>query len=184
MQTNKPTIVAGAFTAMTLLLALVLTPPAWSGGKVTQAVARLHSAQGHYVKGTVYFRQMPNGVQVLANVEGLSEGKHGFHIHERGDCTGDEFKTAQGHYNPDGHPHAGPSEEKRHMGDLGNITAGSDGKAHFEVLMDYIELNGPKSIVGRSVVIHAGEDDLITQPSGDAGPRVACGVIGISKPAQ
>jgi Cu-Zn family superoxide dismutase len=150
------------------------------GEAVDRAVAVLHPTEGHQVTGTVIFTEVADGVQIETTVEGLEPGRHGFHIHVLGDCTAPDGTSAGGHYNPDGHPHAGPEQEKRHMGDLGNLEADPMGRAHYERLDGYVTLNGPKSIVGRAVIVHAGEDDLTTQPTGNAGARLACGVIGIA----
>lgn len=146
----------------------------------SRAVAVLHPTEGSRVAGTVIFTRVAGGVQISATVEGLAPGKHGFHIHERGDCTAPDGTSAGGHYNPDGHPHAGPNAKVRHMGDLGNLEADQNGRATYERRDDYVTLTGAASIIGRAVVIHAGEDDLSTQPTGNAGGRLACGVIGIA----
>jgi len=152
------------------------------GGKITRAVAVLHPTQGNDVSGTVTFTQMDNGVKVEADIKGLSPGKHGFHIHEYGDCSAADGTSAGGHYNPTGQPHAGPDQQKRHMGDLGNVEADGSGNAGYDRLDSHLRLNGPDTIIGRGVIVHAGADDLTSQPSGAAGPRVACGVIGVAKP--
>lgn len=147
--------------------------------EVTEAIALLHPTQGSTVKGTVVFSKVNGDVKVVADVEGLTPGKHGFHIHEYGDCSAADATSAGGHFNPETTAHGAPTDEKRHLGDLGNITADADGKAHFEWTDSEIALNGPHAIVGRSVIVHAGEDDLTSQPTGKAGPRLACGIIGI-----
>ena len=152
------------------------------GGKITRAVAVLHPTQGNDVTGTVTFTQMDNGVKVEAQLKGLSTGKHGFHIHEYGDCSAMDGTSAGGHYNPTGQPHAGPDQQKRHMGDLGNVEADGSGNASYDRLDSHLKLMGPDTIIGRGVIVHAGADDLTSQPSGAAGPRVACGVIGVAKP--
>ena len=144
------------------------------------AVAVLHPTTGNMANGVVRFTQMGDKVKIEADVEGLKPGKHGFHIHAYGDCSAPDGTSAGGHYNPDGHPHAGPNQQPRHMGDMGNLEADASGRAHYARLDDYMVLNGPKSIIGHGVIVHAGEDDLTTQPTGNAGARVACGVIGIS----
>jgi Cu-Zn family superoxide dismutase len=154
---------------------------AGGGGKITKAVAVLHPTRGNNVGGTVTFTQMDGGVKVEADIMGLSPGKHGFHIHEYGDCSAGDGTSAGGHYNPTGQPHAGPDQEMRHVGDLGNVEADSNGNARYERLDSHLMLNGPDSIIGRGVIVHAGADDLKSQPSGAAGPRVACGVIGVAK---
>jgi Cu-Zn family superoxide dismutase len=155
---------------------------AGEGAKIAKAVAVLHPTQGNDVSGTVVFTQMKNGVKVEADINGLSAGKHGFHVHEFGDCTAPDATSAGGHYNPTGQPHAGPEQKNRHMGDLGNIEADNSGRAHYERVDSHLVLNGPDTIIGRGFIVHAGEDDLKSQPSGAAGPRVACGVIGVAKP--
>ena len=150
--------------------------------QVTRAVAVLHPTAGNDVTGVVVFTKVQNGVKVVADVAGLTPGEHGFHVHEYGDCSASDATSTGGHYNPDNMPHGGPTDMKRHEGDLGNIMADMDGKAHFEWTDNLLALNGTHSIIGRAVIVHAGKDDLTSQPSGNAGPRVACGVIGIAKP--
>lgn len=151
-----------------------------SKDEVVRAVAVLHPTAGNSAKGTVWFSRTKGGVLIKADVQGLAEGKHGFHIHELGDCSAADGTSAGGHYNPDGNPHAGPQQKQRHMGDLGNIESNSSGQAQYERVDDYVTLQGEKSIIGRAVIIHSGEDDLTSQPTGNAGSRVACGVIGIA----
>lgn len=148
---------------------------------VERAVCVLHPTEGNDVTGTVKFTRTETGVRIVADVSGLSEGKHGFHIHELGDCTAPDGTSAGGHYNPTGEKHGGPDDAERHVGDLGNIMADADGNAGYERVDNVIELNGEHSIIGRAVIIHAGEDDLESQPTGAAGARLACGVIGIAK---
>lgn len=144
---------------------------------VTEAKAEIHPSSGSQVKGVVTFKKVSNGVLIVADLEGLAPGKHGFHIHEKGDCSAADASSAGGHFNPDNQPHGGPDSEKRHVGDLGNIKADDKGKAHYERVDTIVKLNGDHSIVGRSVVVHADPDDYVTQPSGNAGNRIGCGVI-------
>ncbi|MCG6187104.1 superoxide dismutase family protein [Maribellus maritimus] len=146
----------------------------------TKAICVLHPTEGNDVKGTVTFTKTTSGVDVVADLEGLTPGKHGFHIHEYGDCSKPDGTSAGGHFNPDHKDHGGPADMERHVGDLGNIEAGEDGKAHLELNDTMIKLNGEHSIIGRGIIVHAGEDDLTSQPTGAAGARVACGVIGIA----
>jgi len=143
------------------------------------AVAILEPTEGNTVHGTVTFREVEGGVSITARIEGLSEGVHGFHIHETGDCSAPDASSAGGHFNPTGSPHGAPSNPpgERHVGDLGNITAGPMGVATYDHVDPEISLRGPNSIDGLAVVVHEGRDDLSSQPSGNAGPRVACGVI-------
>jgi Cu-Zn family superoxide dismutase len=178
---NRNIWLAVIFFAAVILTFLAADPYGAEGGdKITRAVAVLHPTQGNKAGGTVTFNQMSDGVKVEADLRGLSPGKHGFHIHEFGDCSAPDGKSAGGHYNPTGQPHAGPGQEKRHMGDLGNIEANNSGNAHYERVDSHLVLNGQDAIIGRGVIVHGGMDDLKSQPSGAAGPRVACGVIGVA----
>lgn len=150
-------------------------------GVSSKAIAVLYPTEGNKVKGYVSFEKDGKGVRMIANIEGLTPGMHGFHVHEFGDCSSSDANSAGGHYNPSDMPHSGPTAEKRHMGDLGNIEADKSGRAKLEVTDKMMGLEGPHSIVGRSVVVHAKADDFKTQPTGDSGARVACGVIGFAK---
>jgi Cu-Zn family superoxide dismutase len=147
----------------------------------TKAVAVLSPLKGSGVKGLVTFEAVEHGVRVVADLTGLTPGKHGFHIHEFGDCSSDDGSSAGGHFNPAGMPHSMPSSDKRHAGDMGNIEAGADGKAHMDYVDAVMSLTGDHAITGHAVIVHEKEDDLKTQPTGNAGARVACGVIGIGK---
>lgn len=148
----------------------------------TKAVAVLGSASGSSVAGTVTFTQDGDEVKVVADITGLQPGKHGFHVHEFGDCSAPDATSAGGHFNPTKDPHAGREAAERHVGDLGNIEADASGKAHVEFTDKVLKLSGDGSIVGHAVIVHQKADDLKTQPTGDAGGRVACGVIGVAKP--
>ena len=143
-----------------------------------RGVAVLHSASGSSVTGTVSFTEAAGGVVVKVELSSLTPGKHGFHIHEFGDCSAPDATSAGGHFNPMAHPHAGMDTAMRHAGDLGNIEAGPDGKAMISFIDKGLELTGANSIAGRGVIVHANADDFTTQPTGNAGGRVACGVIG------
>ena len=149
--------------------------------KISKAVAVLHPTDGFDARGTVYFTAVENGVQVTAEISGLSEGNKGFHIHQYGDCTATNGTSAGGHFNPEGMDHAGPTDAIRHMGDMGNITANAQGNAMIDYVDKTIHIN---MILGRGVIVHNGEDDLSSQPSGAAGPRVACGVIGVASASE
>lgn len=150
---------------------------------VTRAVCVLHPTAKSSVRGIVVFTQKKGYVEVKGKVVGLTPGKHGFHVHEFGDCSAHDGSSAGGHFDPDGKKHGGPKDTERHVGDLGNIDANADGIAEFTRQDKMIALNGGHSIIGRSVIVHAKADDLKSQPSGDAGGRVACGVIGVAKAA-
>lgn len=148
----------------------------------TKAIAVLHPASGTDVKGTVTFTKSAEGVTILAEITGLKPGKHGFHVHEFGDCSSPDANSAGSHFNPGSHPHAGPDVTPRHMGDFGNLEADASGKARLELKDKQLKLSGDDSIVGYALIVHEKGDDLKTQPTGDAGGRVACGVIGVAKP--
>jgi Cu-Zn family superoxide dismutase len=150
------------------------------------AVAMLQPTAGSQVQGRVTFRQDSEGVHVVAELSGLSPGKHGFHVHEFGDCSAPDASSAGGHFNPLGSPHGAPDNppDQRHVGDLGNIEADADGNGFYERVDKVISLHGENSIIGKSVIVHADPDDLVTQPTGNAGARVACGTIEWAKPDQ
>jgi Cu/Zn superoxide dismutase len=144
---------------------------------VVKAVAVLEAKDNSGVEGTVTFTAERGGVRIVADVFHLTPGKHGFHVHEHGDCSAHDASSAGGHFNPYGQKHGGPGNPNRHAGDLGNLVADETGHAHYDWVDDLLDLNGPNAIIGRSVVVHANEDDLTSQPAGNSGPRIACGVI-------
>jgi Cu-Zn family superoxide dismutase len=148
----------------------------------TNAIAVLSPASGSACRGVVRFTAAKGGVQVVADIEGLTAGQqHAFHIHEFGDCSAPDATSAGSHYNPEGHPHGLPSTATRHAGDMGNLKADAAGKVHFEMLLEGVSLTGPAApIVGRALIVHAKPDDG-GQPVGNAGGRIACGVIGVTK---
>jgi Cu-Zn family superoxide dismutase len=150
--------------------------------EVKKAIAVLHPASGSQVMGTVTFTKMDDGVQVVADVTGLTPGKHGFHIHEFGDCSTPDATSAGGHFNPTHKPHGAPDAAERHVGDLGNLEADASGKAHLEWKDKMLKFTGENSVLGHAVIVHEKEDDLKSQPVGNAGGRLACGVIGVTKP--
>jgi len=145
------------------------------------ALAVINPASGSQVHGTVMFERVGHAMHVTADLEGLTPGQHGIHVHEFGDCSSTDAASAGGHFNPGHMSHGGPTDKDRHEGDLGNITAGADGKAHLEWTDSTLTFMGATSVIGRSVVVHANADDMKSQPAGNSGPRVACGVIGIAK---
>jgi Cu-Zn family superoxide dismutase len=111
----------------------------------TKAVAVIHPTEGHEVSGVVTFEQMGDSVRVHAEIEGLTEGQHGFHIHQYGDCTAPDLSSAGGHYNPANNQHAAPTDANRHMGDMGNIEADAEGNATLDYVDNTITLNGSDS---------------------------------------
>src|SRR5712672_2335342 len=148
----------------------------------TKAIAVLHPTAGNNVTGSVTFTKSGDEIKVVADVTGLTPGKHGFHIHEFGDCSSSDGNSAGGHFNPTHKQHGAPDATDRHAGDLGNIEADAAGKAHLDLTDKVMKISGPESIVGLSVIVHEKADDLKTQPTGDSGARVACGVVGVAKP--
>lgn len=136
---------------------------------------------GNSVSGTVTFMSTPEGTKVDAVITGLTPGKHGFHIHQFGDCSAADGTSAGGHFNPDNHDHGNMTDAVRHVGDLGNLEADASGTAALSFVDATLKFTGDHSIIGHSIIIHEKEDDLKTQPTGNAGARVACGVIGLSK---
>ncbi|KAJ3659651.1 hypothetical protein Zmor_011328 [Zophobas morio] len=140
------------------------------------------------VKGTIFFTQndCKAPVHVTGEVTGLTQGSHGFHIHEFGDNTNGCI-SAGAHFNPHGKDHGGPTHDVRHVGDLGNVEAGANGVAKVDITDKLISLDGEHSIIGRTLVVHADPDDLgqggheLSKTTGNAGARLACGVVGITK---
>ncbi len=160
---------------------LNIAPPVPQPAVIPAAKATIERRSGDKkIKGTVRFIPQVDGVKVIAILEGLKpNGTHGFHVHEKGDCSAADASSAGGHFNPDGMPHADPSASEHHVGDMGNIQADKSGRAHIETLFKRLSLDPSHRnyIVGKAVVVHAKADDLKSQPAGDAGPRIGCGVI-------
>jgi Cu-Zn family superoxide dismutase len=166
-----------------LTIVLVVTLVAVAQAQVvTRAVAVLSPTKGNSVSGTVTFTKVQTGVKIVADVSGLTPGAHGFHIHEFGDCTAPDASSAGGHFNPSHTYHGAPDMPFRHVGDFGNLVADASGKAHYERVDTIVFLNGPNSVIGHAVIVHEKADDFKTQPTGNAGGRAACGVIGVASP--
>ncbi|HEX8154398.1 MAG TPA: superoxide dismutase family protein [Thermoanaerobaculia bacterium] len=161
-----------------LLLATPLLLAACSMGPRATATATLASTSGSSAQGTVTFRELRDGrVEVDIALTGVPAGTHGFHLHDKGDC-GDNGNAAGGHWNPNSMPHGAPTSTSRHAGDLGNVTAGADGAVHETKVVTGVTVTaGTNSVVGHAVILHANADDLTTQPTGNAGARIACGVV-------
>jgi Cu-Zn family superoxide dismutase len=163
------------FVALVATLALV-----GAGGVAAQPVAeaKLAPTQGNKASGTVSFTQMGNKVRVVARVSGLTPGSHGFHVHDKGDCSAPDAMSAGGHFNPGGKPHGHPHKGEHHAGDMPMLVADNAGNAELTTELTAITVSdGPASVVGRAVVVHADPDDFTTQPTGNSGARVACGVV-------
>lgn len=177
-----------ALSILTLIVAMAL--PAFAADdktkptdtEVSKAVAVLHSTKGNKVAGTVTFTKEGKGVRVVAHVTGLqANSEHGFHVHEFGDVSSEDGTATGGHFNPDGHQHGGPEAEEKHAGDLGNLKANGQGVAHLDLVAEHLALDGENSVIGRGLIVHAKADDLKSQPTGDAGDRIAQAVIGAAK---
>lgn len=144
-----------------------------------KATAELRPTKGNATSGTATFTQLGDKVRVHAVVSGLKPGvEHGFHVHEVGDCGSGDGMGTKGHFNPYGKPHAHFSTPERHAGDLPALKADAGGRAEVTVDLDVITVAaGPSSVVGRGLIVHAQPDDYRTQPTGNAGARLACAVI-------
>jgi superoxide dismutase, Cu-Zn family len=151
-----------------------------AAGSMPAVKAELKDSQGNRV-GTATFQSSKAGVKVVVKVSGVSPGKHGLHIHAVGKCDPPGFTTAGGHFNPGGRQHGRLNPSGRHGGDLPNITVGKDGKGQLTYTAKGVTLGeGPSSLLGpegTALVLHAGEDDEKTDPAGNSGARIACGVI-------
>ena len=143
------------------------------------AIAKIQGAGDNKDKitGMITFTQTADGVRVVASVDGLTPGKHGFHVHEKPDVSAPDLSSAGGHWNPGGHKHGGPDSAEHHAGDLGNLVADEKGHADYDVVIKGIMIEGDKGVMNHSVIIHAKADDLTSQPAGDSGKRIAGGVI-------
>ena len=147
--------------------------------KEPTATATLEPRSGSNVSGTLTFSQVGDVVRVTGEIKGHTKGPKGFHIHEKGYCSDDKAMSTGGHFNPHKSKHGGPYEPVKHAGDLGNITFNDAGvaKINFTVGDISVSRDRPDGIIGRAVIVHAATDDLKTDPTGNAGGRVACGVI-------
>ncbi|ABE45462.1 superoxide dismutase family protein [Polaromonas sp. JS666] len=164
---------------LTLLAsALVLTACA-SMTSGPRAVAQLQSTTGNTATGTVSFTKSGDKVVVKGEVRGLKpNAEHGFHVHEKGDCSSGDGLSAGGHFNPDGKPHGNHSDMAHHAGDLPSLKADASGVAKFSFETTSIAVgSGPSDVTGRGLIVHRDPDDYKTQPTGNAGPRLACAVI-------
>ncbi|MFW5879607.1 MAG: superoxide dismutase family protein [bacterium] len=151
------------------------------GVEQLSAIATIEPASGSRVTGTASFEQAGEGVKMTVNLQNVPPGKHGFHVHEKGDCSAKDAASAGGHWNPTGKKHGqrGVTEEY-HRGDLAtNLEAGEDSTINYETTISDWTIGGPDStnIVGKSLILHAMADDFKSQPSGNSGPRIGCGVI-------
>lgn len=169
-RTRHPWFLSGLAAALLLPLA----------ASAATAEAVLKPTAGNTAKGTLTLVSGDAGVRLEGRVEGLAPGaKHGFHVHETGDCSAPDATSAGAHFNPGGHAHAGPDAAMRHLGDLGNLEADAQGVANVALTIDGATLGdgGANDLLRRAVIVHAAPDDFATQPTGNAGARIACAVI-------
>lgn len=169
-----------------ILVALAVAPVVWAQDVIqagpAKAVCVVQPTQGNQCHGTVWFETLPDGqVKVTAAISGLNPNqKHAIHVHEFGDITSNDGTSLGGHYNPEHHEHGLPTQEMRHAGDLGNLTADAQGNADYTITVDNMTIMEKNAILGRGIVVHAKMDDG-GQPTGNAGPRIGVGVIGLAK---
>ena len=162
-------------TSMVVMAALALA--GCEGDKEPSATGELRALGDSGVTGKATFTRQGDKVHVEAELSGLTPGKHGFHIHEFGDCSAPDGKSAGDHFNPEGHQHGAPGAVS-HPGDLGNIDADANGRATLSLTVEQLTVDtGKLGIVGRGLIVHEKADDLVSQPVGEAGGRVACAVI-------
>ncbi len=170
------------WAAATVLRMAAAAPVAQPAAK--EAIAVVYPASGSTCKGLVRLTQDATSVKIIADLEGLAPGsRHAFHVHEFGDCSAADATSAGTHYDPAQTKHHGmPNDKMSHAGDMGNIEADANGKVHFELKLEGTSIDGPQApVLGRAVIVHANPDDF-SQPVGNAGGRIGCGVIGLAKP--
>jgi len=168
---------SGRFATGVAAAALLAACQSMSPGP--RATASLEPTRGSSVRGTATFVQVGDKVRLTASVSGLKpNGEFGFHIHEAGDCSSGDGMSAKGHFNPLGKPHGMQGSMERHAGDMPSLKSDAAGNASMDVELDIVTVaDGPTSVVGRGLIVHAQPDDFKTQPTGNAGARSACAVI-------
>jgi Cu-Zn family superoxide dismutase len=165
-----------AVTGLSIALASLLTGCASTPSTSAVARAEIGPASGSQVKGSASFTRIAGGLHLAATVSGLTPGEHGFHVHEVGDCSAPDATSAKGHYNPAGSHHGGQGGE-HHAGDMPNLVADASGNASFSADLLGLDVGAGNDVANRALVIHADPDDYKSQPAGNSGKRVACGVI-------
>ena len=162
--------------ALTACSALPGAGPAASVQLRATGVAQPNPAQP--TAGSLHFSKVSDGVRVRGSISGLRpNAPHAFHVHEKGDCSAADASSAGGHYNPTGMPHGAFNAAQHHVGDMPALSADGSGTAKVDFVSREFVLEGPDTIVGKAVIVHANPDDYASQPSGNAGARIACGVI-------
>ena len=145
------------------------------------AVAAMEPANDSGMTGRVTFTQRGDAIEFLIEVENVAPGEHAVHIHEKGDCSAADGTSAGGHWNPTDVAHGKWGEGEFHLGDIGNMTVGDDGKGALGLTTDLWEMDtgSDRDVLGKAMIVHEGADDFTSQPSGAAGPRIGCGVIAL-----
>ncbi len=161
-----------------VLVSIALLIAGCAHTKGPMAAAMLTPLNGSHAHGTVHFQELNDGsVDVTADLKNVPPGQHGFHIHLNPDCS-DNGNAAGPHFNPMNMPHGAPTDESHHAGDFGNVTADANGEVHAHFNSTAISVHaGTTSVIGHSIVLHGNPDDLTSQPAGNSGPRIACGII-------
>ncbi|MEO8152524.1 MAG: superoxide dismutase family protein [Rhizobacter sp.] len=173
-QISRPCLLA----APAIALALIAAGCATNQPSAPRAVARLQPTSGSQTTGTVWLTQEGDHVVVRVSVSGLMPNReHGFHVHEKGDCSAPDGSSAGGHFNPAGKPHGAPGAE-HHAGDMPSLKADGSGNANTTFEIRGVLLGtGATDLMGKGLIVHADPDDYATQPTGNSGKRIACGVI-------
>lgn len=172
-----------ALGAAAMLAAGACLADAKKTGAATQTMpagkssAQIEGRSGSTLTGTAEFMVHGGQMMVTVNVKGAPPGTHAVHIHEKGDCSAPDASSAGGHFNPAGHQHGAPDAKEHHAGDLGNMEVKADGTGSLMIHSSDLSLEGANSILGRAIIVHEKSDDFMTQPTGNAGGRIGCGVI-------
>jgi Cu-Zn family superoxide dismutase len=153
-------------------------PPATQTLPAGRAGATIEGRSGSSLSGTAEFMMHGGMVMITVSLKGAPPGPHAVHIHEKGDCSAPDASSAGGHFNPGGHQHGAPESPEHHAGDLGNITIAEDGTGTLMIhSSDLTVAGGLNSVVGHAIIVHEKSDDFVTQPTGNSGGRIGCGVI-------
>lgn len=168
-----------ASVSASIVAAALFAAAAFGSSPKSYVATTLEARSGSQVSGTVRVSHSGRKIRLRATVSGLEPGsEHGFHLHEKGDCSAPDASSAGGHFNPSGAPHGKFGSDAHHAGDLPSLKADKKGVAKVDVNLSGLDWEGDKGVKGRAVIVHAKPDDFTTQPSGNAGARIACVVIG------
>ena len=164
--------------SLTLMTASFLVAASYAASREDVMRAHITSTSMRSLSGNVSFENVEKGTRVTGHFSGLKPNTtHGFHVHEKGECKGPDYKSAGGHYNPNNRMHGSPDSASSHVGDLGNLIADANGMAGIDEVVPHNKAGDFKKMLGKAVIIHSEKDDMRSQPSGDSGDRIACGVI-------